>query len=312
MIGKQFKCASFRKILNYLHNKPGARRIGTNMGSVTLDGLVKEFHESRKLNLGLKRSVYHASLSVIPIEAMDDDRWMDIAEDYLQGMGFGDSQYVVYRHHDTAHDHIHMVASRIRIGNGSIVSDSWDYRRSEVLIRQLEQAYDLQSTEPSWDKPNRAQTPGEFSQQMWSGQASMRQKLYPILNWATAHSDTMPDYIQQVQSAGVEVRISGQGISYALEGVAFSGSKLGRDYSFVGLQKYRGVRYVPDRDDEAIAQLVGTKQGSSQMAAFEVEANQKTIAQLDSFDSHENATLIVPSDRNYQPQNRAKQVQLEL
>jgi hypothetical protein len=312
MIGKQFKCASFRKILNYIHYKPGARRIGTNMGSVTLDRLVKEFHESRKLNPGLKRSVYHASLSVIPTEAMDDDRWMDIAEDYLQGMGFGDCQYVVYRHHDTAHDHIHMVASRIRIGDGSIVSDSWDYRRSEVLIRQLEQAYNLQSTEPSWDKPNRAQTPGEFSQQKRSGQPSIRQKLCPILNWATARSDTMPDYIQQVHSAGVEVRVSGQGISYALEGVAFSGSKLGRDYSFVGLQKYRGVSYVPERDDEAIAQLVGTEQGSSQIAAFEVEVNQKAIAQLESFDSHENTTSIVPLDRNCQPQNQAKQVQLEL
>ncbi|PIG91558.1 relaxase/mobilization nuclease domain-containing protein [Gloeocapsopsis sp. IPPAS B-1203] len=309
MIGKQFKCTSFRKILNYLHNKPGARQIGTNMGSVTLDGLVKEFHESRKLNPRLKRSVYHASLSVIPIEAMDDDRWMDIAEDYLQGMGFGDSQYVVYRHHDTAHDHIHMVASRIRIGDGSIVSDSWDYRRSEVLIRQLEQAYDLQSTEPSWDKPNRAHPSGEFSQQKRSGQPSVRQKLYPILNWATAHTDTMPDYIQQVQSAGVEVRVTEQGISYALEGVAFSGNKLGRDYSFVGLQKYRGVSYVPDRDDKAIAQLIGTKHGSSQTAAFEVEANEKAIAQ---FDSHENKTLIVQLDRNCQQQNRAKQVQLEL
>jgi hypothetical protein len=38
--------------------------------------------------------------------------------------------------------------------------------------------------------------------------------------------------------------------------VAFSGTKLGRVYTFPGLQKHRGIRYQPDRDDPMIQALM--------------------------------------------------------
>ncbi|WP_371260830.1 relaxase/mobilization nuclease domain-containing protein [Myxosarcina sp. GI1] len=61
-----------------------------------------------------------------------------MAEDYIQGMGFEGSQYVVYCHGDKDHDHIHIVASRIRITDGTMINNIWDYVRSEKLIRELE------------------------------------------------------------------------------------------------------------------------------------------------------------------------------
>jgi len=70
---------------------------------------------------------------------------MAIAQDYLKGMGFEGCQDVVYRHTDQDHDHIHIVASRIRLIDGKTISDSWDYRRSESVIRGLEKAYQLES-----------------------------------------------------------------------------------------------------------------------------------------------------------------------
>jgi hypothetical protein len=53
----------------------------------------------------------------------------------------------------------------------------------------------------------------------------------------------MNQYLQRLKDAGVEPRIRKtrtgkiQGISYELEGVAFAGHKLGRNYSWQGLQK---------------------------------------------------------------------------
>jgi len=50
-------------------------------------------------------------------------------------MEFDENQYVIYRHTDTEHDHIHIIANRIRVIDGSAVSDSWNYRRSDILVQ---------------------------------------------------------------------------------------------------------------------------------------------------------------------------------
>jgi hypothetical protein len=49
---------------------------------------------------------------------------------------FDYNQYAVYRHYDQDHDHVHVVASRIKL-DGSCVHDSWDYRRSEGVFANL-------------------------------------------------------------------------------------------------------------------------------------------------------------------------------
>jgi hypothetical protein len=47
-----------------------------------------------------------------------------------------------------------------------------------------------------------------------------------------------------------------KGISYNLDGVALSGTQLGKAYTFCGLQKYRGVSYDKGRDNALIEALM--------------------------------------------------------
>jgi type II secretory pathway component PulJ len=63
-------------------------------------------------------------------------------------MGFDDNQYLLIKHQDTSHKHVHLVTNRVKI-NGECVSQRFDYRRSEELVRQLEQRYSLEPTPPS-------------------------------------------------------------------------------------------------------------------------------------------------------------------
>jgi hypothetical protein len=65
-----------------------------------------------------------------------------VASDYLTGMGLDQSQYVVIRHTDTGHSHFHIIANRVANG-GQTVSDGHNYSRSETLLRQIEQTYQL-------------------------------------------------------------------------------------------------------------------------------------------------------------------------
>lgn len=259
MIGKQIKGKSFRGLLNYLHHKERAQRIGGNMAGHTPRVLASEFRVSRDLNPRLQKAVYHASLSLPKPEHLDNDRWCELAEDYLTGMGFTDSQYVIYRHSDRDHDHIHIVASRIRLTDGSTVSDSWDYRRSETLIRSLETQYDLTPVADSRSRGDRAPTTGEMRRQWRMGEAGVRGPLVSHIEQATQGAPTLPQFMHRLKDAGINARIGYtrtgkvKGISYERDGVAFSGSKLGKAYTFPGLQKHRGVTYSPEMRPEIVA-----------------------------------------------------------
>jgi Relaxase/Mobilisation nuclease domain len=269
VIGKQIKGRSFSKLLNYLFGKDGASLIGSNMEGTTPRGLAAEFRFCQQLNPRVSRIVYHASLSLPHTEHLEDDTWHEVAQKYLQAMGFDMNQYAVVRHRDRDHDHAHIVASRVRL-DGTTVSDSWDYRRSEAAIRQLEQDYGLRcpsisegdSLHSSQEQDSRSPTTGEQRLLARTGEESIRVQLQRSLDQATQSPVTMPQLIGQLQKNGISVRIRDRqpgeitGISYELNGIAFSGTHLGKAYTFQGLQRYRGVNYDSHRDAELIKKLV--------------------------------------------------------
>ena len=87
---------------------------GTAIGT-TADELLLEFDHTYRLRPALKKCVAHFSLSASPGDGrLDRNKWTEIAEQFLQKVGFDLSQtlYTVVRHGETHHDHIHIAASR--------------------------------------------------------------------------------------------------------------------------------------------------------------------------------------------------------
>ena len=123
MIANQVKGTGFRGTLDYLLGKEEAVVIGGNMLGENSKELSREFSVSRALRPKLKKVVYHASLSLPHDEHLSTSKWKEAADKYVQKMGFEGSQYVTVKHNDTKHEHVHIVASRVRLG-GSVVSDS--------------------------------------------------------------------------------------------------------------------------------------------------------------------------------------------
>ncbi len=274
MIGNQTKGRGFRGLLDYLEKQEDAKLIGGNMGGNNAIALAREFKISRQLNPEGDRVVYHASLSLPPNERLDEATWNEIANRYLEEMGFDSNQYVVYRHSNTEHDHIHICASRIRLDNGKIVHDGWDYKRSETVIRQLERDYGLQQTPSSHEKLTRNPSIGqqrrvEREQREYTNgdrlspqERPIKQQLQELIDRATSDQPTMPQLIERLQIEGVKVRHGltrngkSKGISYSWKDQQFSGTHLGAAYTFPGLQKHKGVNYQPKRDDTRIISLL--------------------------------------------------------
>ena len=293
MIGKQIKGTGFRGCLNYVLGKKDAALIGGTMCGQTPEELAAEFAIARQLRPNLKVAVFHATLSVDSTEKLEDSeennqRWLAIAANYMKAMEFDNNQYAVVKHSDTEHDHIHIVASRIRL-DGSVVDDSWDYYKSQETIRQLERNYSLEAVTPSWEIDKRAQTTGEHRQLKSKGNKSVRVQLQDLIDKVTQDNPSMPEFVEQLQQQGVEVQVGltrtrtgfSKGISYNLDGVALSGTQLGKAYTFSGLQKYRGVSYDQGRDNALIEALMQPQHlaiAPSEAEANELESSQSELA----------------------------------
>ncbi len=260
MIANITKGKGFRGTLNYLLEKPRSELIGGNMLGQTAGELAGEFGISQRLNPCIEKPVFHVSLS-LPYrdgyqERLDSDRWCAIAERYLDEMGFTNNQYVVVRHQDRTHDHIHIVAARGKLDK-SCVSDWQDYYRTEAIVRKLEKDYNLEAVTPSWEVERRNKTKGQIQQQRRENsdprvaveaKSSIRAKIQDIADRVLRQVSNREEYIARMQLNGVSVMTHARqdgtvyGISYqynhdGVGSVSTSGSKLGRGYTWTGINQ---------------------------------------------------------------------------
>ena len=287
MIANQSKNRSFRSTLEYTLEKEEAFIIDSNMGGYNPRQLAREFGAARRMRPNFQRACGHIILSLPHREAshpqgeyhehLDDDKYALIARRWLKEMQFlGDglhkSQYVIARHQDTNHEHIHIIASRIRM-DGSVVPDSWDYRRSEVVVRQLEQEFGLEPTRCSNErvaqkvkqKHGIETTVGERSAQTkkqkhhFSGKPPVKKLLADAIDEATFDQPTVTELIARLQKLHINVHPSfstrgkfKNAIAFSMNGVKMAGWKLGKAYSFPGLLQRKGVDYNSERDIPAL------------------------------------------------------------
>lgn len=151
-IGKSFMGAfsyNYKK-LHHPDLNQRAELLDTNFTSLDLNQIKSEVGLLRSLKPELNRYVYHTSLNFSKEEAdqLDNEKLLAIAHDYIRGMGFSGNQFLIFRHYDAEHPHLHVLANRISF-DGSVVTDSNNYKRSEALVRKLEKQHNLRSVEQS-------------------------------------------------------------------------------------------------------------------------------------------------------------------
>ena len=258
MIAKASKGRGFRGVLSYVLSRDGAEIIATSMAARDARGLAREFGQVRRLRPAVARAVLHTAIALPPGETLSGEQWREVVSAYLDGMGLRDHQHVAVLHHDTEHAHLHLIASRIHPVTGTVASDSHDYQRQEVIMRQLEQRYGLRRVAPAREAPRRAPTRGEIERAVRTGEASIKTRLQQLCDAAARGATTLTQYVERLHSVGVDVILTLQqedtrltGIQYILDDVVMKGSDLGKGYAALGIQR-RGVTYDKDRDAAAV------------------------------------------------------------
>ncbi|MES2328142.1 MAG: relaxase/mobilization nuclease domain-containing protein [Bacteroidota bacterium] len=101
------------------------------------------FERLNKLNSRATTKTLHISLNFDPSEKLSNEKLTSIATDYMEKIGFGDQPWLMYKHKDAGHPHIHIVTTTIQEDGKRIDTYNIGRNQSEKARKEIEQSYNL-------------------------------------------------------------------------------------------------------------------------------------------------------------------------
>ena len=274
MIGKLTKGSEFGPLLSYLFRKTpsGMERatlLGGTLAGESIPELRRELQAVSRLRGNTRKPVRHLSISLRPGEHLSMEEWLLVAQQVVLEMGW--DSYCVVQHHDQPHEHIHIVASRIR-ADGSLAREVLrDFRKIEGALRVLEEQFgldpvasptrsgrihqkeSLNSTRPRGKERALAER---------TGLPTLKQRIRLVVDQSIEAANRcqgvrpFPRFLEEFQARGgsASLNIRGArvtGITFELEGELMKGSDLGKPYGFANLAKV--LNYDPAIDLTAVS-----------------------------------------------------------
>lgn len=146
MIAKTGTGKSFKGLTAYLTEEIKKGEILDSVGVRNFSAQVMafDFHQQAKINSRTIQSVGHDSLSFSPQDKpMSHEDMKRIALDYMEKMGYVETQFAIIRHQDRDHQHCHIIYNRVN-DLGKCISDKHNYLRANLVCRELEKIYGLE------------------------------------------------------------------------------------------------------------------------------------------------------------------------
>lgn len=260
MTGSQVKGKSFRGALRYNQEKVAAGKaevLDNAFINSSERGIMKEVAMVRMQRPDLQKYFYHTSINFPIGENVSNDLMTKIGRDYLEANGFNQHQYVMFRHKDAGHPHFHILVNRIGY-DGSVVTDSNDYQRSEKVLRDLEKKYNLTQVVGSRESKERGMSNNEILMMRRTNDPSAKVAMQIIIGEVLKSKDQLStnEFISKLDERGVKVLFNQastgyvSGISYSYQGMVMQGSKLGNAFKWSTMKNT--INYEQERDRQGI------------------------------------------------------------
>ena len=239
MIAKLSKGVGFGGLVNYANNikQKDTNIIASNGVSLTDNkSIATSFRLQAKGNPKVKQYVGHLMLSFSPKDTprLTDDFVEKVAKDYLHRMGLDNTQYVIFRHHDQPHGHVHIVYNRVD-NDGKLVANDTNFRMSVAVTKAITREYGL-----TFGKGKR-----DVRRDRLRGKDATKYRIYDI-----AHKELQSGLHRDVKSLASALARQGitlttvsddhgkdVGFTFSMNGVSFAGSKVDRELSFVNVMQ---------------------------------------------------------------------------
>ena len=144
MIAKNIKGKSFKGCVNYVMNDTAELLEAEGVWADSAKDMSRSFAMQRSGRKEIKQPVGHIPISFSPEDKgrMTNDFMLQLAKEYMQGMGIKNTQYIIVRHHNTDNDHLHIVYNRID-NDLKLISVNKDYKRNIKTCKKLKDKYNL-------------------------------------------------------------------------------------------------------------------------------------------------------------------------
>ncbi|MEQ6571002.1 relaxase/mobilization nuclease domain-containing protein [Pseudomonas aeruginosa] len=244
---------------------PDPLRHGNDRDKIDVEGMISEFDAVEKLRNNaidsdrIVKPVWHAILALPPGEHLDDDQWLEAIEMYLSDLGFTDlNKWVAVLHGDTDHEHVHIVANRIRLDEEfSMVRDSNERSRSCDSTSMIEDHFGLSKAPAPSETWGTAISRNALEAAEREGTIPLKHRMIAKIAGAVeacqAQGGDMFLLIQLLRRQRIFVHFTknaeGQptGIAYEYNGTIISGRKLKRSrLTFQKLTQQEGISYDPE------------------------------------------------------------------
>jgi len=184
------------------------------------------------MNQWAKTNAVHISLNFPNGELLADEKLNEIAQDYLVSVGFQTQPYLVYRHEDAGHPHIHIVTTNIQRDGKRISLHYLGQNESEKTRKAIEVKYGLTKAE---DQPKQTPNLKAAVEAAEYGKAETKRVITNILGYTLRafKFTSLPELNALLQQYNIQAdRGSKDSRMYAHEGLVYwildkQGNKIG-------------------------------------------------------------------------------------
>jgi hypothetical protein len=236
MIGKIVKGSGFRGCVNYVMDKKQAVLLhAEGVLAEDKESIIRSFLFQREMNPRISKPVGHIALSYSKEDAdkLTDEKMVSLAKEYLHEMKITDTQYIIVRHQDREHPHVHIVFNRID-NNGKTISDKNDLYRNEQVCKKLKAKHGL-----TFGKGKE-----QVKQHRLKGADKVKYEIYSAIVQELPKSPDWKQFEKRLAANGIDIRFKYkgqtdevQGVSFAKGDYLFKGSEIDRSFSYGKLNR---------------------------------------------------------------------------
>jgi len=264
MIGKVITGRSFGGCIRYVIQKQDALILeGTGVRIQETNQTINDFNVQRKYNPNLGQAVGHIALSwsINDLSKLNDEVMVNMAKEYLQKMKIQETQYLIVKHQDRDHPHIHIVYNRVD-NNGKTIADNFQKQRNVKVCKDMTLKHGLYMS-PGKEQVNRKQL---------KGQDKIKYELFDAIKSASKKVKTLNELKQVLTKQGIGTLYkykSGtneiQGISFSKGEYKFKGSEIDRSLSYAKLSQAIEQQAKPEKNlaDQLREAMKNVEQGKN-------------------------------------------------
>jgi ribosomal protein L7/L12 len=231
MMGKPITGRSFGGCIRYVVDKQEAKILaaeGVRMQNAST--LAHDFNLQRKMRPELGKAVGHLVLSWSKedLSKLSDEIMVERAKEYMEKVGIRNTQYVIVRHSDRDHPHLHLVYNRVD-NNGKTITDKNNFAKNVKACKEITLKHGYHLGEGK-DMVNR---------QALKGKEKIRYELFDAIKAAMKTATTWKGMEAELakRSIGIAYKFrSGtkdvQGISFERGDIKMKGSGIDRSLSY--------------------------------------------------------------------------------